>query len=136
MSNAQYLIILRAHNDVSNYIHRVILYKNGATYEIYCSLYDDSGVAHNGSHYTIADAPHYIGLKFIQATGPASANGSLELFVDGVSQGSVTGVQSYTQSANIAAVRMGVLDNPQSGTTGKLFFDELEFNDTGDAIGA
>lgn len=111
----------------------VILLKTGTQYYIVSYLYNDAGTSSSAS-YAITDAPHYVELNVIRATNATSNDGSLQTWIDGTSQGTITGVDNYDRFANWEYFRWGAItkDASQSGT---FYTDELIVNNDGGEIG-
>jgi Glycoside hydrolase family 44 len=71
----------------------------------------------------ITDAPHFLELDWRRASTGASSDGSLEMWIDGVSVATLSGLDSSARGVDF--VRLG----PQSvkgGAAGTLYFDELD----------
>ena len=71
----------------------------------------------------ITNQPHLIELRMRHGWKPTIANGSLELWIDGVLIGDVAGLNNHTSQIN--KLRLGVLNDP-AGSSGVIGFDEYE----------
>jgi hypothetical protein len=83
---------------------------------------DDNSQIDTG-FFDVTDAPHFIELDWRQATDAVSNDGSLEMWIDGVSVSTLTSLSNSLRSVDF--VRLG----PQSlkgGAAGTLYFDEFE----------
>jgi len=110
----------------------VYLIDDGGDYKIKFLCKDDAFGYHDFTSGAITDAPHYVEIK---GYGHATA-GTFELWVDGVSEGTLSGLNNDTAIDELLYLRMGAvaeIDSP--GTSGTFFLDELVVNDTGDEIG-
>ena len=74
--------------------------------------------------FTISDAAHVIELDWRASTGAGANNGGLTLWIDGVQQADLTGVDNDT--SRIDRVRLGALAGMDAGTNGTYFFDAFE----------
>jgi hypothetical protein len=75
------------------------------------------------SFVPISDAPHAIELDLRRASGPEAKDGSFQLWIDGVSAATLTGLDNHLSTVDF--VRMGAL-SVKSGAAGTLHWDELE----------
>jgi hypothetical protein len=109
--------------------------KIGANYTIFASIVDDTATANDTGYVTITDAPHYIEVYVQRAATDISADGRLDLWVDGGSQETVASIDNYDRFGNFSYCLMGVI-SPPAGTSGTVYLDELAVNDDGAEIGA
>jgi hypothetical protein len=103
---------------------QVELRKNGNNYQISAGLVNDSTSFANSASFNISDAPHSIELDWQASTATGANNGSLTLWIDGVQQTSVTGVDNDTR--RIESVRLGAVSGIDTGTRGTEYFDAFE----------
>lgn len=113
------------------------LYYNGSAYQIRVNMYNDAGAQLTSSYYSLPspnDGPHYVE-AFWQKASTADANdGFATLWIDGVEQGGLTGVDCYTRWPSYALFEFGHFI--KFGTiSGHLFLDEWVVNDDGGEIG-
>ena len=123
--------------DRADAIPLAVLYlaKNSGNYQLAQGIRLDSFAYSYGGYYTITDAPHYIEMYLIRSTGAGDSNGSLQLWVDGVSKETLTGKDNYDIFTDVGQVRMGAILGVDAGTSGTFYLDELVVNDDGGAIG-
>lgn len=76
---------------------------------------------------------YWIEIQTIRADTNVSANGSIEMWVNGVQQGIRTGIDIYDYSRP-DGVRLGG-SGLDAGTSGSIYIDELVVNDDGSEIG-
>jgi hypothetical protein len=103
---------------------QVELRKNGNNYQISASLVNDSTSFANSGWFNISDAPHSIELDWQASTAVGANNGRLTLWIDGVQQANVTGVDNDTR--RIESVRLGAVSGIDTGTRGTEYFDAFE----------
>jgi hypothetical protein len=84
---------------------------------------DKSGWS-NSTWLTISDAPHSIELDWRAATAAGANNGGLTLWIEGVQQASLTGIDNDTR--RIDRVRLGPVSGLDSGTRGTYYLDAFE----------
>ena len=94
------------------------------SYQLRGALLNDSSVFVTTSWFTISDGPHSIELDWRAATGAGANNGSLTMWIDGVQQASLSGVDNDTW--RIDRVRLGVLATISATTRGTYFLDAFE----------
>lgn len=82
---------------------------------------DDDTWANTG-FFTITDAPHVIEVKWKRATTGSSNDGSLQLWIDGASQATLSGLDNNTSQVDYA--RLGAF-GIKAGSSGTLYFDEF-----------
>ena len=83
---------------------------------------DDNSQADAG-FFLISDAPHAVELDLRPASGPDAQDGSLELFIDGISMGQQSGLDNSLAAVDF--VRMGAL-SAKSGAFGIVHWDQFE----------
>ena len=108
-------------------------YTTAGGYAIRAAIIDDGGVANLTSSYAITDAPHYVEVYLQRASSAVASDGSLQLWIDGVSKQTVTGIDNYDRFAGYVRTVLGAY-TLDSGTSGTLYLDELVVNDDGSAI--
>jgi len=97
----------------------------------YC---DDAGYGGGDVSAEITDDPHYVEFHVVRATGAVAADGTVQWWIDGVDQGTVTGIDNWDLFANMDVVRVGA-EAVGTGGSGTIFIDEITANDTGEEIG-
>ena len=96
--------------------------QSSGAYQIRAALLDDGTTWINtNTWYTITDAFHSIELDWRASTAPGANNGGLTLWIDGVQQADLTGVDNDTRRVDRA--RLGALSGIDAGTRGTYYFD-------------
>jgi hypothetical protein len=108
----------------STAVTRVEFRNSAGAYQIRGNLVNDAGTWLNTSWFTITDASHSIELDWRAATGAGANNGGLTLWIDGVQQADLTGVDNDTR--RIDRARLGAVAGMDAGTTGTYYFDAFE----------
>jgi hypothetical protein len=101
----------------------VVLRRVSGQYAVQTRVRVDDNSQLDTGFFDVSDAPHFVELDWRQATDALSSDGSLEMWIDGVSVSTLTGLADSLRSVDF--VRLG----PQSlkgGAAGTLFFDEFE----------
>jgi hypothetical protein len=114
--------IFKGFVDVSTEVLRVEFRQSSGAYQIRAALLDDGTTWINtNTWYTITDAFHSIELDWRASTAPGANNGGLTLWIDGVQQADLTGVDNDTRRVDRA--RLGALSGIDAGTRGTYYFD-------------
>src|SRR5688572_15383634 len=95
--------------------------QSSGAYQINASLLNDGSAWIYTNWFTISDAAHFIELDWQAAT---AANGSLTLWIDGVQQPGLTGIDNDT--LRMDRVRIGALTGIDTATRGTYYFDAFE----------
>lgn len=98
--------------------------------------YNDAGTDVVNDTCAISDAPHYIEVKAVQAVSSVSSDGSYQWWVDGVDQGTVTGVDNFNFMSDQNWRTYLQAENIPASTSGTIYFDSWKANDDGGLIGA
>ena len=98
--------------------------QSAGIYQIRASVADDGSAFISSSFFTISDAPHFIEVDWRAATAPGANNGGLTLWIDGVQQADLTGMDNDTWRVDRA--RLGALSGIDVGTSGTYYFDAFE----------
>jgi hypothetical protein len=135
MANADEFILFRALTGAAASVFFVKLqYFTATGYHLYVYERDDSWVAQT-YQVTITDAPHYVEMKWVRATGAGTNDGTFALWVDGSAPAAEkTGIDNDT--LEISTVRLGAELELDTGTSGTLYMDAFYSNNSGDPIGA
>jgi uncharacterized protein YjiK len=116
--------IFRGYSGASTIVLRVqFRFSNGA-YQLRAALQGDGSTWTNSNWLTISDAPHAIELDWRAATAAGANNGGLTLWIDGVQQANLTGVDNDTR--RIDQARLGAVSGVDTGTRGTYYFDAFE----------
>ncbi|HKY54137.1 MAG TPA: DUF4832 domain-containing protein [Anaerolineales bacterium] len=98
--------------------------QSSGVYQLNASLLNDGSVWTYTNWSTISDASHFIELDWQAATAANANNGSLTLWIDGVQQPAVTGIDNDT--LRIDRIRLGALTGIDTATRGTYYFDAFE----------
>jgi hypothetical protein len=137
MTSGTYFRVINIESQGGSYpaISYVFLWKNGANYELRHYIRRDGGAVANDTA-VISDAPHYCEVNIVRAATSSSADGTCEWWVDGVSQGSWTGIDNYNLLQDYDwKASLGVIFAAPSGSSGTFYLDELLVNNDGGVIG-
>jgi hypothetical protein len=86
-------------------------------------------------YWPISDAPHYIEVRLVRASSSVAADGTLDLWIDGVHKEQLVG-DNYDMFIYFRQLRLGATSGLDGGTSGTYYFDEIIINDDGSEIGA
>jgi len=137
MATDDQFIVWRAQNTSTASLAKVDLYRSAApAYRIQVTIFNDAGAGTASSFYTITDEPHYIEIYLQRAATSISSDGSLQLWIDGVSKQTISGIDNYDRFPNFDIIHLGAIANLDAGTSGTLYLDQLVVNDDGSEIGA
>lgn len=92
-------------------------------YQVRVGTLDDGGTWKSSSWFTISDASHPIELEWQAATAAGAKNGLLTLWIDGVLQTNVLGIDNDTR--RLDAIRLGPSGGIDSGTRGAYYLDDF-----------
>lgn len=135
MANSDLFTILGTYNSSSSGLAVVELYyTTGGGYQIRAKLNNDANSFTSTSSYAITDAPHYIECYLQRATNNGSSDGSLQLWIDGTSKETISGIDNYDKFVNFDKVYW-CADQIDAGTSGTFFMDQLIINNDGSEIG-
>lgn len=136
MPDASFVYFIIQYNTSSQQIALMRLYRSGSNYLIYIASKNDSNITVLNDNATITDAPHYIEVYHVRATNSSSADGTVEWWIDGVSQGSASSIDNYNLLADAAArFRIGALSTSSASISGTIYIDDFIVNNDGSAIG-
>ena len=108
----------------STEVFKIEFRQSAGTYQIRASIADDgSNFIHSG-FFTISDMPHIIWNRLAGGNSVRANNGGLTLWIDGVQQADLTGVDNDTRRVDRA--RLGALSGVDTGTRGTYYFDAFE----------
>lgn len=95
--------------------------KSKGKYQLRVGTLDDKATWKSSSWFTISDAGHPIEVDWQAATAAGANNGVLTLWIDGMLQTNVLGIDNDTR--RIDAIRLGPSSGIDSGTRGTYYFD-------------
>jgi hypothetical protein len=87
------------------------------------------------SQYPITDEPHYIEVQVTRSTDNVTADGTLDLWIDGVHMEQLTGI-NFDTFPFLRMIRLGHLSAGDLTTSGTYYIDEIIVNNDGSEIGA
>lgn len=97
---------------------------SGGKYQIRALISDDGTVFTSSGWFTISDIQHSIELDWRASTALGANNGGLTLWIDGIQQANVTGIDNDTR--RIESVRLGAVSGIDTTTRGTEYFDAFE----------
>ena len=124
MASGDAHFIFKGFVGTSTEVLRVEFRLSAGAYQLRAALLNDSSTWINSNWFTISDAPHTVELDWRAATGAGANNGGLTLWIDGVQQQDLTGVDNDTRRMDRA--RLGALAGIDAGTRGTYYFDAFE----------
>ena len=112
-------------------------YTTAAGYRLRASIGKDPGpyTLTYGAYINITDAPHCVEILVTRATTDSASDGSLEIWVDGVSQYTIADQDNYDIFVSSFQVSQGARAGMDSGTTGTFYLDDIIVRDDGQYIG-
>jgi hypothetical protein len=102
---------------------QLILRRLGGVYSLRGRVTLDDGTRAETPFVAISDAPHVVELDWVQASAPASPDGSFQLWIDGNPAPALTGLQNHAHA--VEYVRLGAMVI-KPGASGTLYFDRFE----------
>jgi hypothetical protein len=123
MTNGGAHILFRGYSG-STIVLRVEFGFSAGTDQLRVALLNDGTTWTESNWFTLTDAPHAIELDWRAATGSGANNGGLTLWLDGIQQANLTGIDNDTRRVDRA--RLGALASIDAGTSGTYFFDAFE----------
>jgi hypothetical protein len=135
MPNPASIWFIRHQNTSNQLLMQCRLYYDGTNYSIRPIFYNDAGSSVLSDSKNVTDAPHYVEFEVVSATTNSSADGTVEWWVDGASEGSAASVDNYNRMQDAAGrFRLGAQDITAS-VSGTIYIDQLVVNDDGGEIG-
>lgn len=105
-------------------------------YQLFFQMNNDSNGWGSNDSFNITDAEHYVEMHITKASSNVASDGTAQWWVDGVDQGTLTGIDNFDLFADTTYFDMGPSYGIDAGTSGTIYLDNLEINDDGSAIGA
>jgi serine protease len=93
-------------------------------YEMRALLMNDAKTMISTNWLPISDAPHVLELDWRASNAVGANNGGLTVWIDGVQQADLTGIDNDTR--RIDQARLGAVSGVDDGTRGTYFFDAFE----------
>ena len=117
-------IIFRGYSGTTTVAIRVEFGFSSGAYQIRAALVNDGSTWTDTNWFPLSDGPHSVELDWRAATSAGANNGGLTLWLDGVPQADITGVDNDTLRLDRA--RLGALASIDTGTSGTYYFDAFE----------
>jgi hypothetical protein len=124
MASGDYQYLLTAYNATNTVALRLQFKIASGAYQVRLRSFDDSGGNQNTPYVTISDAPHSFEVEWSAATAPGANDGFVNFWIDGVSQGSLTGIDN--DGYRLERIRLGLTYIVSAGTSGTEYFDAFE----------
>jgi len=94
-------------------------------HELRAVVREDSGQVRYSGFYPVTDAEHYVEMLVRYASGPAAADGLVELWIDGLAVGQVGSLDIYDADKRPDRFQLGAVWGVDAGTLGTLYLDEV-----------
>ena len=104
-------------------IAQVVLRRLAGEYAIAASVRRDDDTLADTAFSAISAGPHAIEIDWRRASGPGASDGTFELWIDGTSVATLSGLDNDGRAAHFA--RLGAL-SVKAGASGTLRFDQFE----------
>ena len=124
MVNGNAHFLLQGYAGTSKNVLRVDFRFSNGVYQVSAGAFTDSATWVSTPWSTITDASHAIELDWRAASAAGANNGSLTLWIDGLQQADLTGIDNDTRRIDLVA--FGATSGIGSGTRGTCFFDAFE----------
>ena len=124
MASGNTHFIFKGFMGTSTEVLRMEFRQSSGVYQLNASLLNDGSAWTSTNWFTISDALHFVELDWQAATAANANNGSLTLWIDGVQQLGLTGIDNDT--LRIDRVRLGALTGIDAATRGTYYFDAFE----------
>jgi hypothetical protein len=124
MASGDAHFIFKGFSGLSTDVLQLELRNSAGSYQIRAKILNDGSAFVVTNWFTINDASHYIELDWRAATAAGANNGGVTLWVDGIQQQDLTGVDNDTW--RIDRARLGALAGMDPGTNGTYYFDAFE----------
>jgi hypothetical protein len=101
----------------------VVLRRMNGQYALSVRVRRDDGTRASTPFVNVTDAPHTVEIDWRRATAAGASDGALDVWIDGVAQGTLTGLDN--DLGQVDFTRLGAL-SVKSGAAGTLYFDGFE----------
>lgn len=110
-------------------------YTGGNFYLGFCAYKDGGG--YSNTDPALTNDVHYVEACFTRATTISSADGRIDIAIDGVTKTPVTGIDNYDtwEKLDVMRVGFGLVHTFPASTSGNIYIDEIVVNDDGGLIG-
>jgi hypothetical protein len=133
-TGATEIMLWRLYNSLNeNIAYCRIYYVSGTQAYIYATIVGDTAQS-STNIYAITNAEHRIEINLIRATDADDSDGSLQLWIDGTSKETKSGIDNYDRFFDVARTYLGAI-TVSPNISGTFYLDELIINDDGSEIG-
>jgi hypothetical protein len=101
----------------------IVLKRQLGAYSVEARVRRNDGTRADTGFFPISDGPHFIEFDWQRATGPGASDGSLQMWIDGGSVATLSGIDN--DAVPIDQTRMGAL-SVKTGAAGTLYYDQFE----------
>src|SRR6185503_17981624 len=101
----------------------LVLKRQGGAYSIETRVRRNDGTRVDTGFVPLSNAPHFLEFSWRRATRSGAIDGSLEMWIDGTSMATLSGIDNDLSSIDFA--RLGALA-VKTGAAGTLFFDQFD----------
>jgi len=123
MANGNSFCLLLGISSASNPVI-CLEFRRQSSYQLRLSAVDDLHHSVFTPWVTLSDAPHFIEFDWRAAFPQGANNGSITLWLDGVQQANITGIDN--DLLLIDRVQLGAVNGVDTGSRGRVFFDAYE----------
>ena len=99
----------------------VVMRRLNGAYSVQTRVRQDNNDQLDTGFFPITNEPHYVEIDWQRSSGPDANDGSLQMWIDGVSTITLTGMDN---TAGIDFVRLGAMNN-KTGSNGTILLDEF-----------
>lgn len=123
MADGDAHILFRGYSG-STIVLRVEFGFSAAGYQLRTAFLNDGTTWTENDWFPLTDTPHSIEFDWRAATGEGANNGALTVWIDGVQQADLTGIDNDTR--RIDRIWLGAVAGIDAGTRGTYYFDAFE----------
>ena len=113
--------IFWGYNPSSGDVFRMNFRYWAGNYQLQAFTYLDGGSVRATPWQTLSDEAHFVELDWQAGSGVGADDGQMTLWIDGVEQASLSGLDNDTQRGEF--VRLGAIAGVDNGTRGTYYFD-------------
>ncbi|HEY3311768.1 MAG TPA: right-handed parallel beta-helix repeat-containing protein, partial [Anaerolineales bacterium] len=125
MANNQQFILFRADTSTGLPVLKTELaFSSAKGYQIRTSALTNANRWKYSAWYSVSTSQHAIEFFWLAATAPRAKNGMLSLWIDGIQQANLAGIDNDLY--RIDQVNLGAVQNISTGTRGSLYIDSFE----------
>ena len=120
---------------IDNHIYLYLNYNSGTGFQLEFVVRDDANSGVMDDTFNISEELHYIEFYTTRATGSATSDGTVEWWVDGISQGSYNSLDNWDLWVDSVAILAGAVGSIDATTAGTIYFDDIIVRDDDTEIG-